>query len=229
MPPRRSSLLSSQANRRQSRAACLPIIILPLAGILGLVTFIALLAGNNYLFLAQPYGPGATAQPGHLAAFFSPTVKFWGASIESWAAQWSLEPNLVATVMQIESCGDPQAVSPAGATGLFQVMPFHFQQGDSLQDPNTNAGRGLAFLKESLDTAHGEVRLALASYNGGTDLISLDESLWPDETIQYTYWGTAIYQDAQRGASASQVLNQWKAHNGWRLCLQASQRLGVYP
>lgn len=229
MPSRRSSPLSSQAARRHPKAGCLPVILLPLSGLLAIAFFISVVSRGLGLSFLQPYGPGATAQPGQLASFFSPTVKFWGSSIETWAEKWGLEPNLVATVMQIESCGDPEAVSPAGATGLFQVMPFHFKTGDSLNDPDTNAARGLAFLKKSLDTAHGEVRLALASYNGGINLISQDDSVWPDETVQYVYWGSAIYQDAHQGASTSQVLNQWKSHNGWRLCLQASQRLGVVP
>jgi soluble lytic murein transglycosylase-like protein len=65
--------------------------------------------------------------------------------------------------MQIESCGDPRARSRAGAMGLFQVMPYHFAGGDDPYNPDTNAVRGLAYLKRSLDTANGDPRLALAS------------------------------------------------------------------
>jgi hypothetical protein len=226
MPPHHSSLLSSQATRRRHKAGCLSFFLLPAAGILAIGLFIVIVAMGT---TPQKYGPGATAQPGQIAKFFSPTVKFWGASIEKWAAQWNLETNLVATVMQIESCGDPDAVSQAGATGLFQVMPFHFKAGERPQDPSTNAYRGLAYLKISLDAAHGDVRLALASYNGGMNLIGQVDTLWPDETVQYTYWGSKIYQDTIQGADSSQTLNKWLLQNGWRLCLQASQRLGIRP
>lgn len=230
MPPHQSSLFSSQATRRRHKAGCLSFFLLPTAGILAVGLFIVIVAmGTTRLSPTQTYGPGATAQPGHIAPFFSIPVKFWGASIEKWAAQWQLEPNLVATVIQIESCGDPEAGSRAGATGLFQVMPFHFKAGERPQDPATNAYRGLAYLKNSLDAAHGDVRMALASYNGGMNLIGQDETLWPDETVQYTYWGSKIYQDALQGADSSQTLNKWLLQNGWRLCLQASQRLGIGP
>ena len=229
MPSRRSSLLLPQAARSSKQTGCLSIVLLPLAGILTAGLFIILASGDFRPSGSQPYGPGATAQPGHLAAFYSPAVQFWGASIETWAKQWAIDANLVATVMQIESCGDPAAVSKAGAKGLFQVMPFHFTSGENAQDPETNAKRGLAYLKKSLDLAHGDVRMALASYNGGTGLINQDETEWPDETLNYAYWGAGIYQDAAQGASSSKTLNQWLTQGGWRLCLQASQRLGVRP
>ena len=228
MPPRPSYFSSSpQATRRHHKAGCLSFLLLPSAGILAICLFIVLV--TNRTPTNPAYGPGATARPGQLASFFSPSVKFWGASIEKWAAQWNLEPNLVATVMQIESCGDPEAISQAGATGLFQVMPFHFKTEEKQLDPATNAYRGLDFLKKSLDAAHGDVRLAMASYNGGMALITQDATLWPDETIQYVYWGNNIYQDAMQGVESSQTLNKWLLHNGWHLCLQASQRLGIHP
>jgi hypothetical protein len=49
--------------------------------------------------------------------------------------------------------------------------------------------------------AQGDVRQALAGYNGGISLIGQDEANWPDETNHYIYWGTGIYQEAHLGAS----------------------------
>ena len=60
-----------------------------------------------------------------IASFFTPEIQYWESNILAWAEEKGLDPNLVATVMQIESCGDPLAESPAGAIGLFQVMPYH--------------------------------------------------------------------------------------------------------
>lgn len=229
MPPRQSSF-SSQATRRSRKAGCLSFFLLPLAGALAIGFAIVVAATSTGLnFSNQPYGQGGTAEPGHLAPFFSPTVQFWGSSIDTWAGQLKLEPNLIATVMQIESCGDPQITSPAGASGLFQVMPFHFKDGENPQDPQVNALRGLTYLKKVLDTANGDIHLALASYNGGLSLINQDETQWPEETKNYTYWGTSIYQDAIHGNKASKALNQWLFQNGWKLCLQARQRLGLRP
>lgn len=229
MPSRQSSS-SFQATRRSRKAGCLSFFLLPLAGALAIAFAIVVAAkSTNSNSADHPYGLGGTAQPGHLAPFFSPTVLFWGSQIDAWASQWKLAPNLIATVMQIESCGDPQVTSPAGASGLFQVMPFHFKKGENPQDPQINALRGLAYLKKVMDTTNGDVRLALASYNGGLSMINQDESQWPDETKNYTYWGTSIYQDAVQGSKVSKVLNQWLLQSGWRLCLQARHSLGLQP
>ncbi len=92
-----------------------------------------------------------------------------------WANAAGVEPNLAATVMQIESCGDPRATSRSGATSLFQVMPFHFKFGENPYDPETNALRGMNYLSRSLQAGGGNARLALAGYNGGIGVISRSE------------------------------------------------------
>jgi hypothetical protein len=175
-------------------------------------------------------GANSDTTPNHpsLTPLFAPSVLFWEADILRWAAQAELDPNLVATVMQIESCGDPRALSPAGAMGLFQVMPYHFKKDDSPYQPDTNASRGLAYLKESLST-HQNVRLALAGYNGGIGTASKPEHQWPKETIRYAYWSIGIYQDATQGAAFSPRLDEWFAAGGASLCRQAEQRLGLQP
>ena len=111
----------------------------------------------------------------NISPIFRAEILHWADSISNWAAASQLDPNLVATIMQIESCGDPRARSSAGAVGLFQVMPFHFYVLDNPYSPDTNATRGLAYLARSLNTAGGNVRLALAGYNGGIGLISRPE------------------------------------------------------
>jgi soluble lytic murein transglycosylase-like protein len=125
--------------------------------------------------------------------------------------------------MQIESCGDPRAHSRAGAAGLFQVMPFHFNIVDDPYDPDTNALRGLAYLKRALDAANGDVRLALAGYNGGIGVIGRNELLWPEETQRYVYWGSGIYAEAVSGVGESLRLKEWLAAGGASLCWQARQ------
>src|SRR5947207_12589835 len=56
-----------------------------------------------------------------IASIFTPEVLHWSPLISAWAAAYNVDPNLIATVIQIESCGNPSAVSPSGAQGLFQV------------------------------------------------------------------------------------------------------------
>ena len=179
---------------------------------------------------AQTNGsPGASAAflSSSLSPIFTPEVRYWADSIARWAAASGLDPNLVATVMQIESCGDPRATSRAGAMGLFQVMPFHFKAGENPYDPDTNALRGLGYLKRSLDTAAGNARLALAGYNGGIGVISRGEFSWAAETARYVKYGFPIYEDAQAGISTSGTLNEWYGRYGAGMCRQAAQRLGL--
>jgi soluble lytic murein transglycosylase-like protein len=151
-------------------------------------------------------------------------VQAWGEDIARWAGGYGLDPNLVATVMQIESCGNPKAVSRAGAQGLFQVMPFHFAKGEDMLDPETNARRGLEYLALSLLKANGDAARALAGYNGGHGVIWEDPTQWPAETRQYSYWGDGIYSDARNGMATSPRLAEWLQAGGTRLCVLAQWR-----
>jgi soluble lytic murein transglycosylase-like protein len=156
-----------------------------------------------------------------LSSIFTPEVQYWRASILRWASASGLDPNLAAVIMQIESCGHARARSTAGAMGLFQVMPFHFQAFDDPYNPDTNAQRGLAYLARSLEAAGGNARLALAGYNGGIGVIARPEATWSDQTRRYVYYGAPIYDDARNGAPVSALLDEWHAKYGAGLCRQA--------
>jgi soluble lytic murein transglycosylase-like protein len=162
-----------------------------------------------------------------ISPIFRAEVRHWADAISRWAAAAGVDPNLAATVMQIESCGDPRATSSAGAMGLFQVMPFHFRALENPYDPDTNAVRGLAYLARSLAAGNGNARLALAGYNGGIGVISRSEWTWSAQTKRYVQYGVPIYEDARSGLSSSAALNQWYERYGVSLCRQASQRLGL--
>lgn len=158
---------------------------------------------------------------------FSPSVYFWQNEIDEWAKIWGLSPLLIATVMQIESCGDPQVISPAGAQGLFQVMPYHFQPGEDMLDPHTNARRGLAYLSEALKIAEYDIELALAGYNGGHAQIYRDPAQWPAETSRYVHWGASIYQDALLAHNKGEALLAWLQAGGRQLCQNAETTLNL--
>ena len=165
--------------------------------------------------------------PTGLSPIFTEEVQHWTNEIVRWSAAATLDPNLAAVVMQIESCGDPRALSRSGAMGLFQVMPFHFHLGENPYNTDTNALRGLNYLSRSLATGNGNPRLALAGYNGGIGVISRSERNWPAETKRYVYYGAPIYEDAVRGAASSPMLEEWYGKYGAGLCNQAHKRLGL--
>lgn len=150
-------------------------------------------------------------------------MNFWSDEIIKWSRETGLEVNLIATVMQIESCGNPHAVSPSGALGLFQVMPYHFLDGEDPFDPETNALRGLSYLARSLELAEDDLQRTLAGYNGGHGVIDKDPSTWSDETVRYVYWGTGIYQEALMQEEESKRLNEWLNAGGTSLCQKARE------
>jgi soluble lytic murein transglycosylase-like protein len=169
---------------------------------------------------------GASASSG-ISPIFTSQVQYWGRDIVRWANAASLDPNLLAVVMQIESCGDPRALSSAGAAGLFQVMPFHFHLGENPFNPDTNALRGTGYLSRSLQAANGNARLALAGYNGGIGVISRGEWTWSAQTNRYVRFGAPMYEDARNGATSSPTVDEWYQKYGASLCRQASNRLGI--
>ncbi len=164
---------------------------------------------------------------GAISAVFSPEIQHWAPQIVAWSEQFGLDPDITATIMQIESCGDPNAVSSAGAQGLFQVMPFHFSAGEDMQNPDTNAFRGLKFYATMLQHTGGDVFLSFAGYNGGYAASDNPYNAWPNETQRYFYWAKGIYDDAKAGKGSSERLAEWMAAGGSGLCRQASARLGL--
>lgn len=194
--------------------------------------------GNGVVTETAPAGATETASEesappvlppaaGGIASLFTAEVQHWAPQIVAWSAAAGVDPNMAATVMQIESCGDPNAVSIAGAQGLFQVMPFHFDTGENMQDPDTNARRGLAYLALGMQQTNGDTGLSFAGYNGGHGTAAKGWGAWPAETQRYYNWSTGIYADAVAGNTTSETLNQWLAAGGAGLCRQAAQRIGL--
>lgn len=163
-----------------------------------------------------------------MSPIFTPEIQFWKPLIAEWALAWQIDPNLIATVIQIESCGDPFVSSGAGAQGLFQVMPFHFDQGEDMLNIQNNARRGLNYLNLGLDYSEGHAGLALAGYNGGHSVIWRGSAAWYHETQRYYYWGAGIYEDASAGLTTSPRLEEWLAAGGASLCARASQSQANY-
>lgn len=235
--PRADSRPESWTTASQQGSGCSFGLLLPPLAVLIVSGLLAWFATSPLVTVSasprslSPSSPSLVLNSGYtqtvLSPIFTPEVQFWGTRILAWSAEFGLDPNLAATVMQIESCGYTRALSRSGAIGLFQVMPFHFFANDSPFDPDTNARRGLAYLAQSLDRARGDPRLALAGYNGGIGVIGRGEWTWPAETKRYVFYGGPIYADAMAGSTTSNMLNEWYLKYGVSLCSQAAQQLGL--
>ena len=82
-----------------------------------------------------------------------------------------LDPSLVLGLIQVESAFRKYALSPVGAHGYMQVMPFWTRvigDGDrrKLFNMQTNLRFGCAILRMYIDMERGDLYLALGRYNG---------------------------------------------------------------
>ncbi len=88
------------------------------------------------------------------------------------ATHAGITPELVLSLIQVESNFDRFAISSAGARGLMQVMPFWLEElkrpDDDLFDIRTNIRFGCIILKHYMDRERGNHARALARYNGSS-------------------------------------------------------------
>ncbi len=110
-------------------------------------------------------------------------------AVERAAAQHSLSPALIHSVIKVESNYNPAAVSPKGALGLMQLIPAtarRFGVSDVF-DPADNIEGGARYLRYLLDLYRGDYPLALAAYNAGEGAVAKYASTVPPypETRNY--------------------------------------------
>ena len=87
--------------------------------------------------------------------------------------EYGISPKLVQAIIQVESQGNPKAVSPRGALGLMQLMPEVIkacQVADPF-DPLANIRAGVRHLHYLLLEFSGNLSLALAAYNAGAEAV----------------------------------------------------------
>jgi len=111
-------------------------------------------------------------------------IKQYDIYIRHYSRIHELDPNLVRAVIYVESAGDPDAVSVAGAMGLMQLMPDTASDMGvrSPHDPAQNIFGGTRYLKRLLEQ-FGSPDLALWAYNAGPELVKRKQL--PSETRRY--------------------------------------------
>ena len=86
------------------------------------------------------------------------------------AKRAGLDPQMVLGLIQVESGFRKYAVSPAGARGYMQIMPFWVKlignQDSNLFHLRTNLRFGCTILRHYLDIEKGDLYRALGRYNG---------------------------------------------------------------
>jgi len=102
---------------------------------------------------------------------------FYSDRILAEADRYDIDPLFISGLIRQESTFNPQIVSPAGAVGLMQIMPYTGKylaektgcdfSVDSLYSPQYNIRLGVYYVHELLGEFEGSQVLALAAYNAG--------------------------------------------------------------
>jgi soluble lytic murein transglycosylase-like protein len=114
--------------------------------------------------------------------------KEYDSIIRSASARYGVRGSIIKAVIHAESAFNPRAVSPKGALGLMQLMPFNLRTW-KVSDPfspqqNIHGGAGL--LSRLMRKYRGNLRLALAAYNAGEGAVQKYSGVPPyGETLQY--------------------------------------------
>lgn len=121
------------------------------------------------------------------------------------ATYYALPPALVKAVIAVESGFEPRAVSPAGALGLMQLLPSTARQMfvEDCFDATDNIYGGTRYLRILANRFGGDLRLTLAAYNAGPEVVDRVKGV-PNipETQTYVRRVLVLYQH---------YLTTWKA------------------
>ena len=108
--------------------------------------------------------------------------------IHAAATKNGLDEKLISRVIAEESNFNPRAVSRKNAQGLMQLLPetaARYAVAD-IFDPAQNIEAGTRYLKDLLTKYSGDLRLALAAYNAGPDVVDRYAGIPPyPETQKY--------------------------------------------
>ena len=118
---------------------------------------------------SEPLEQSAEAGPPRLAALSQP----YGEAVARAAVRHGLDEKLLHALVVVESAYRPEAVSPAGAGGLTQLMPgtaADLGVADRF-DVEQNLSGGADYLARQL-LRFGDLRLALAAYNAGPERVA---------------------------------------------------------
>lgn len=122
-------------------------------------------------------------------------------------------PELVASVISVESNFNPNAVSWRYARGLMQLMPQTAARFGvtKIFDPQQNIEAGTRYLKELLMRYNGDLSLTLAAYNAGPDRVEQYRAVPPyRETRDYVRRVTEKFHATYRAANQIANVNSFQ-------------------
>jgi len=108
--------------------------------------------------------------------------------ISEYAKRYQIDFALIKAMIRAESGFNPQAVSRKGARGLMQLMPetaLRMKVSNAF-DPKENIEGGVRYFKYLLSLFNNDLRLSLAAYNAGENIVAQLGTIPPyRETVDY--------------------------------------------
>jgi hypothetical protein len=121
--------------------------------------------------------------------------------ISEFSGKYQVDFALIKAMIRAESGFNPNAVSRKGAKGLMQLMPATALRMNvvDVYNPKQNIDGGVRYIKYLLSLFNNDIRLSLAAYNAGENLVSELRTIPPyRETVDYIRKVQSYYQSYQR-------------------------------
>jgi hypothetical protein len=165
----------------------------------------------SLMLQGNPDGTTLTTDPDCPLAERTPDREQVTTWVRLLAPYYGLKPDLVLSLIQVESNFDATAKSPKNARGLMQLMPATAKRFGvrDIRDPLQNLQGGMAYLRWLKKHFSGNIKLMLAGYNAGEDAVKKHRGIPPyKETRMYVRRIVHIYADyirERRGLGKSSV------------------------
>lgn len=157
--------------------------------------------GSFTRLIAEPREGGATEAVGPRSGAAAPPGRRFAPLISAAAQRYGLPEALLHAVIEVESNYNPDAVSPKGAVGLMQLMPFTARELGvaDVRNPQHNIMGGARYLSELLGMFGNDLAVALAAYNAGPQSVIRSGNAIPPfaETRRYVPRVLELYQRNQ--------------------------------
>jgi len=117
--------------------------------------------------------------------------------ISEFSRKYQVDFALIKAIIRAESGFNPVAISRKGAKGLMQLMPETAQRVNvsNIFSPRENIEGGVRHFKYLLSLFNDDLRLSLAAYNAGENVVAELRSIPPyRETVDYVKRVLSFYQ-----------------------------------
>jgi soluble lytic murein transglycosylase-like protein len=125
----------------------------------------------------------------------------YDALISECSKKYAVDFALIKAMIRAESGFNPLAVSRKGAKGLMQLMPATASRMNvsNVFNPKENIEGGVRYFKYLLSLFNNDLRLSLAAYNAGENVVSELRTIPPyRETVDYVRKVLNFYQSYTR-------------------------------